>query len=204
MQVRFIANLRKILQHNEQRALLISATGTGKTYASAFAMRELGFKRVLFLVHRATLATQAKNSYQRVFGNAVSMGLVGAGYHQYGKDYVFATVETLNKDAHLQKYKPDEFDCIILDEAHHSSANTYQKVMQYFRPRLFLGMTATPDKRTDNDANDNIYEIFHHQIAYEIRLQQAMEEDLLCPLCRIRKQRIFRKKSLINLYVMSV
>lgn len=181
MQVRFIANLRKILQHNEQRALLISATGTGKTYASAFAMRELGFKRVLFLVHRATLATQAKNSYQRVFGNAVSMGLVGAGYHQYGKDYVFATVETLNKDAHLQKYKPDEFDCIILDEAHHSSANTYQKVMQYFRPRLFLGMTATPDKRTDNDANDNIYEIFHYQIAYEIRLQQAMEEDLLCP-----------------------
>lgn len=181
MQVRFIANLRKILQHNEQRALLISATGTGKTYASAFAMRELGFKRVLFLVHRATLATQAKNSYQRVFGNAVSMGLVGAGYHQYGKDYVFATVETLNKDAHLQKYKPDEFDCIILDEAHHSSANTYQKVMQYFRPRLLLGMTATPDKRTDNDANDNIYEIFHHQIAYEIRLQQAMEEDLLCP-----------------------
>lgn len=181
MQVRFIANLRKILQHNEQRALLISATGTGKTYASAFAMRELGFKRVLFLVHRATLATQAKNSYQRVFGNAVSMGLVGAGYYQYGKDYVFATVETLNKDAHLQKYKPDEFDCIILDEAHHSSANTYQKVMQYFRPRLFLGMTATPDKRTDNDANDNIYEIFHHQIAYEIRLQQAMEEDLLCP-----------------------
>lgn len=181
MQVHFIANLRKILQHNEQRALLISATGTGKTYASAFAMRELGFKRVLFLVHRATLATQAKNSYQRVFGNAVSMGLVGAGYHQYGKDYVFATVETLNKDAHLQKYKPDEFDCIILDEAHHSSANTYQKVMQYFRPRLFLGMTATPDKRTDNDANDNIYEIFHHQIAYEIRLQQAMEEDLLCP-----------------------
>ena len=181
MQVRFITNLRNILQHNEQRALLISATGTGKTYASAFAMRELGFKRVLFLVHRATLATQAKNSYQRVFGNAVSMGLVGAGYHQYGKDYVFATVETLNKDAHLQKYKPDEFDCIILDEAHHSSANTYQKVMQYFRPRLFLGMTATPDKRTDNDANDNIYEIFHHQIAYEIRLQQAKEEDLLCP-----------------------
>lgn len=159
----------------------MTRAGTGKTYASAFAMRELGFKRVLFLVHRATLATQAKNSYQRVFGNAVSMGLVGAGYHQYGKDYVFATVETLNKDAHLQKYKPDEFDCIILDEAHHSSANTYQKVMQYFRPRLFLGMTATPDKRTDNDANDNIYEIFHHQIAYEIRLQQAMEEDLLCP-----------------------
>lgn len=179
MQVRFITNLKNILQKDEKRALLISATGTGKTYASAFAMRELGFKRVLFIVHRASLAVQAKKSYQRVFGNSVSMGLVGAGYYEYDKDYVFATVETLNKDAHLQRYKADDFDCIILDEAHHSSANTYQKVMNYFTPRLFLGMTATPDKRTDSD--DNIYEIFNHQIAYEIRLQQAMEEELLCP-----------------------
>ena len=179
MQVRFITNLKNILKKDEKRALLISATGTGKTYASAFAMRELGFKRVLFIVHRASLAVQAKKSYQRVFGNSVSMGLVGAGYYEYDKNYVFATVETLNKDAHLQRYKVDDFDCIILDEAHHSSANTYQKVMNYFTPRLFLGMTATPDKRTDSD--DNIYEIFNHQIAYEIRLQQAMEEELLCP-----------------------
>ena len=155
--------------------------GTGKTYASAFAMREIGFKRVLFLVHRASLAVQAKKSYQRVFGSTISLGLVGAGYHEYDRDYVFATVETLNRDEHLQMYDPAEFDCIILDEAHHSSANTYQKVMNYFTPRLFLGMTATPDKRNDNDSGENIYEIFNHQIAYEIRLQQAMEEDLLCP-----------------------
>lgn len=155
--------------------------GTGKTYASAFAMRELGFKRVLFLVHRASLAVQAKKSYQRVFGSTISVGLVGAGYHEYDRDYIFATVETLNRDVHLQMYDPAEFDCIILDEAHHSSANTYQKVMNYFTPRLFLGMTATPDKRNDNDSGENIYEIFNHQIAYEIRLQQAMEEDLLCP-----------------------
>ena len=144
-------------------------------------MRELGFKRVLFLVHRASIAVQAKKSYQRVFGSTISVGLVGAGYHEYDRDYIFATVETLNRDVHLQMYDPAEFDCIILDEAHHSSANTYQKVMNYFTPRLFLGMTATPDKRNDNDSGENIYEIFNHQIAYEIRLQQAMEEDLLCP-----------------------
>ena len=178
MQVRFIANLKAILENDEKRALLISATGTGKTYASAFAMRELGFKRVLF---RAALAVRAKKSYQRVFGSTISVGLVGAGYHEYDRDYIFATVETLNRDVHLQMYDPAEFDCIILDEAHHSSANTYQKVMNYFTPRLFLGMTATPDKRNDNDSGENIYEIFNHQIAYEIRLQQAMEEDLLCP-----------------------
>lgn len=181
MQVGFIANLRKILEAGEERALLISATGTGKTYASAFAMRELGFKRVLFLVHRGQLAKQTKKSYERVFGMSVSMGLVGAGNNDYDKDYVFATVQTLYRDTHLFQYQPDTFDCIILDEAHHSSADTYQKVMSYFRPKLWLGMTATPDKRDDNEEGRNIYEIFHYQIAYEIRLQQAMEENLLCP-----------------------
>lgn len=147
--------------------------GTGKTYASAFAMRELGFKRVLFLVHRGQLARQTKKSYEKVFANTVSMGLVGAGYHDYNKDYIFATVQTLNKDEHLMEYKPDAFDCIVLDEAHHTSADTYQKVMNYFTPKLWLGMTATPDKRDDNIAGRNIYEIFHYQIAYEIRLQQV-------------------------------
>ena len=181
MQVGFITNLRKIIEAGESRALLISATGTGKTYASAFAMRELGYKRVLFLVHRGQLARQTKKSYQKIFGKNVSMGLVGAGYSEYDADYVFATVQTLNRDNHLTKYQPDAFDCIILDEAHHSSAATYQKVMNYFKPKLWLGMTATPDKRDDDIAGRNIYEIFHYQIAYEIRLQQAMEENMLCP-----------------------
>ena len=181
MQERFIANLRKILEQGEERALLISATGTGKTYASAFAMRELGFKRVLFLVHRVTLAKQAKKSFEKVFDKKVTMGVVGAGSYEYDKDYVFATVETLNRDTHLFQYQPDAFDCIILDEAHHSSNNIYTKVINYFNPKLFLGMTATPDKRDDNQEGKNIYEIFHYQIVHEIRLQQAMEDNLLCP-----------------------
>lgn len=181
MQVDFISNLRKIVAAGEERALLISATGTGKTFASAFAMRELGFKKVLFLVHRGQLAKQTKRSYERVFGSNVSMGLVGAGYHEYDKDYVFATVQTLSSETHLENYKPDAFECIILDEAHHSSANSYQKIMSYFRPKFWLGMTATPDKRDDSIEGRNIYEIFHYQIAYEIRLQQAMQENMLCP-----------------------
>ncbi len=81
--------------------------------------------------------------------------------------------------------KPIEKKCvfrdIIIDEAHHSSANSYQKIMNYFEPDFWLGMTATPDKRDDNIDGRNIYEIFDHNIVYEIRLQQAMEEDLLCP-----------------------
>lgn len=181
MQVGFITNLKKILAAGEKRALLISATGTGKTYASAFAMRELGFRRVLFLVHRGQLARQTRKSYEKVFANTVSMGLVGAGYHEYEADYVFATVQTLNRDEHLLQYAKDAFDCIVLDEAHHVPADTYRKIMDHFTPRLWLGMTATPDKRDDNVEGRNVYEIFNYQIAYEIRLQQAMEENLLCP-----------------------
>lgn len=75
------------------------------------------------------------------------MGLVGAGYHEYDADYVFATVQTLNRDEHLLQYDKNSFDCIVLDEAHHVTADTYQKIMKHFSPKLWLGMTATPDKR---------------------------------------------------------
>ncbi len=186
MQVRFINNLQRIIEQekNNDKALLISATGTGKTYASAFAMRELGFKRVLFVVHREQLARQSMRSYQNVFPSSVSMGVICGTptlEDNKDKDIIFATVQTLRKEENLRKFTPDAFDCVILDEAHHSPANSYQDVMKYFKPKLWLGMTATPDKRDDNIEGRNVYEQFNHQIAYEIRLQQAMEENLLCP-----------------------
>lgn len=181
MQVGFIKNLRKIQEAGERKALLISATGTGKTYASAFAMRELGFQRVLFLVHRNQIAKQAKKSFRKVFSGQVSMGLVTGKYQEYDKDFIFATIQTLSKEENLHRYEKNAFDAIVIDEAHHSAANSYKKVLDYFEPKLWLGMTATPDKRDDNLEGRNIYEIFNHQIAYEIRLQDAMEEDLLCP-----------------------
>ena len=71
---------------------------------------------MLFLVHRGQLAWQTKKSYEKVFSKSISMGLVGAGYHEYDEDYVFATVQTLNRDTHLMEYRPDEFECIVLDE----------------------------------------------------------------------------------------
>lgn len=181
MQIEFITNLRKILESGQKRALLISATGTGKTYASAFALRELGFKRVLFLVHRGQIAKQALESYRKVFSSNIYMGMVTGKYQEYDAEFIFATMQTLSKDEVLKKYSKDAFDAIVIDEAHHSAANSYKKIMDYFTPELWLGMTATPDKRDDNLEGRNIYEIFNHQIACEIRLQDAMEEDLLCP-----------------------
>lgn len=175
MQTGFINNLQKIYDAGEDKALLISATGTGKTYASAFAMRELGFRKVLFLVHRNQIAKQAKKSYRKVFGCSVSMGMVTGQYQEMNKDYIFATIQTISKEQTLHAFERTAFDAIIIDEAHHSSANSYKKVMEYFTPKLWLGMTATPDKRDDNLEGRNIYEIFNHQIAYEIRLHEEGE-----------------------------
>ncbi|MCR5734726.1 MAG: DEAD/DEAH box helicase [Lachnospiraceae bacterium] len=184
MQLSFIAGLKKIIDSGEDRALLISATGTGKTYASAFAMRELGFKKVLFLVHRNQLAKQTKRSYEKVFSYLVSMGLIYGGNtieENKDKDFVFATVQTLSREENLKLFDPMQFSCIILDETHHSVANSYQRIMNYFQPDLWLGMTATPDKRDDHIEGRNVYELFHYNIAGEIRLQQAMQDKLLCP-----------------------
>ena len=183
MQVEFITNLKKMYANGIDRALLLSSTGTGKTYASAFAMREIGFRKVLFLVHRNQIAKQALKSYRKVFGNSVTMGMVSGTLNrmEYDKDYIFATIQTISKDEILRRFDKKYFDAIIYDEAHHTSAGSYKKVMEYFAPKLSLGMTATPDKRDDNIEGHNIYEIFNHNIVYEIRLQQAMQEDLLCP-----------------------
>ncbi len=181
MQKAFIYNLLQLRKNGVDKALLISATGTGKTYASAFAMRELGFRRVLFLVHRNQIAKQAKESFERVFGSKIKTGFVSGNAQDYDADFVFATVQTLSKTENLHKFPSDYFDACIYDEAHHTSAGSYKRVMDYFAPEFTLGMTATPDKRDDHLDGRNIYEIFNHNIAYEIRLQQAMEEDLLCP-----------------------
>lgn len=99
----------------------------------------------------------------------------------YNWFYDVTLEQILSKEENLQRYEKNTFDAIVIDEAHHSAANSYKKVLDYFEPKLWLGMTATPDKRDDNLEGRNIYEIFNHQIAYEIRLQDAMEEDLLCP-----------------------
>ena len=184
MQVGFINNLRWLLEQGADRALLISATGTGKTYASAFAMRELGFQRVLFVVHRNQIAKQAKQSFENVFDSSKSFGLVsgiGGTDADYSADFVFATIQTISKKENLERFPRDYFEAIIYDETHHIVAGSYKRLLDYFTPKFTLGMTATPDKRDDHIEGRNVYEIFDHNIACEIRLQQAMEESLLCP-----------------------
>ncbi len=177
MQLGFISNLEKIRTAGESKALLISATGTGKTYASAFALREEGAKKVLFLVHREQIAKQAIASYKKVFGNTRSFGLLSGNAKDYDVDYLFSTMQMMAKEEVMTKFRKDAFDTIVIDEAHRTGAVSYQHIMQYFIPKFWLGMTASPE-RTDSF---DVYAAFDHNIAYEIRLQQALEENLLCP-----------------------
>lgn len=177
MQARFVSNFRKLLESNEHRGLLVSSCGSGKTYASAFALRETKQKKVLFLVHREQIAKQALKSYKRVFGSNRTYGLLSGTEKSFAQDYIFSTMQTMAKDEIMQKFSPDHFDTIVVDEVHRAGANSYQKIMSYFKPNFYLGMTASPERMDGFD----IFALFDHNIAYEIRLQQALEQNLLCP-----------------------
>lgn len=187
MQVAFVKNIKELVRQKEKKGLLISATGTGKTYASAFALRELQPKKLLFIVHREQIAKQALASYQKVFGklrhdgNAYKYALLSGSTARdieqiKDADCIFATMQMMSRDYILGHFSSDDFSVICLDEAHHAGAESYRKIMAHFQPNFWLGMTATPETN-----RFDIYEIFDHNIAYEIRLQQALEENLLCP-----------------------
>ncbi len=183
MQVGFIENLKKLAQKGAHKGLLISATGTGKTYASAFGLRD-ALKpngKILFIVHRKQILKQAMASYQQVFGTGKSVAMLTGEDQDFERirraDMVFAMITMLSKKDILNQFEPDEFTDIVIDEVHHAAAKSYLDVLNHFKPDFWLGMTATPDRPSGGD----IYGLFDHNIAYEIRLQQALENNLLCP-----------------------
>lgn len=177
MQVSAIQALDKIRQNGANKALIVSATGTGKTYLSAFDIRNYDPQRALFIVHREQIAKQALESYRNVFGDTRTMGLLSGTSKDINKDFVFSTVQTLSKDEIRHSFHKNQFDYIIIDEVHKAGAQSYQKIISYFKPSFLLGMTATPERNDDF----NIFKMFDYNIAFEIRLQQALEENLLCP-----------------------
>lgn len=176
MQQEALNSLNALRNENKNKALIISATGTGKTYLSAFDVKNYNPKRMLFVVHRENIALAAMNSFKKIIKNH-SLGLFSGNKKELEADYIFATIQTIHKKEYREMFSPDTFDYIIIDEVHRAGASSYQELVEYFKPDFLLGMSATPERSDDFD----IYKMFDYNIAYEIRLQQAMEYDLLCP-----------------------
>lgn len=178
MQKEALASLEALRLKGASRALLISATGSGKTYLSALDVKAFGAKRLLFIVHRQQIAQAARESFHKILGQGISSSLLaGQGSLNRGGGHLFAMIQTLSKDDVLNRFERDAFDYIIVDEVHRAGAASYEKVLNYFKPKFLLGMTATPERTDGYD----IYRLFNHTIAYEIRLNQALEADLLAP-----------------------
>lgn len=177
MQALALQNLNSLREKGNSRGLLISATGTGKTYLSAFDAKQYGAKKLLFVVHRRTIAEKSMQSYKALFGDQVKMGLYSGTEKELDADFIFCTVQTLAKTDHLQKFNKKHFDYIVIDETHRAAAESYNQILSHFEPRFLLGMTATPERTDGGD----VFKLFDYNIAYEIRLQEALKEEILCP-----------------------
>lgn len=178
MQKAALNNLTALVNGDAKRALVVSATGTGKTYLGAFAVREYRPKKFLYLVHREQIAKKSLESFYKVIGGSrEDYGLLTGNKHDFNKKYLFGTIQTLSQDKVLAELDPKEFDYILIDEAHRVAAPTYQKILEHFTPKFLLGMTATPERMD----KQNIYEVFDYHLAYEIRLKDALNEQMLTP-----------------------
>ncbi|MFF4759046.1 DUF3427 domain-containing protein [Streptomyces sp. NPDC001292] len=165
------------------RNLLVAATGTGKTVMAALDYRNLcreadgGRPRVLFVAHRKEILKQSLRTYREVLDDASFGELLYAGQDPRDWNHVFASVQSLNVQR-LEQLAPDHFDIIVVDEFHHATATTYRRVIDHFTPKELLGLTATPERMDGLNVQD---EFFEGRIAAEMRLWEALENDLLCP-----------------------
>jgi len=176
MQKEALENLDRLRRTGEDKALVIAATGTGKTYMSAFDVMQFNPKRLLFLVHREDILRSAEQTYKSLCKNKnIIMGFYTGNAKELKSDYLFATVQTIERN--LENFRNDEFEYIVIDEAHHSTSPTYEKILEYFNPKFLLGITATPE-RCDTG---NIFNVFDNNIALEVRLNEALENELIVP-----------------------
>ena len=195
MQASALHGLTKLRLQGERRGLVVSATGTGKTYLGAFDVKNFQPKRFLYIIHREQILNKTLESFKTVLQHDffvkhqeeyedatqakfdAQFGVISGDRKDYSAKYLFATIQTISKDEQLKHFSPSAFDYILIDEAHRAGAASYQRVVQYFQPQFLLGMTATPERMDDF----NIFEMFDYNVPYEIRLQKALEAKMLCP-----------------------
>lgn len=167
--------------HKRYRNLVVAATGTGKTIISAFDYKrfknENPSAKLLFLAHRKEILLQSASVYRGILQDNNFGELWVDGIEPTSFQHVFASVQTLNNRLKELNLSPDFFDYIVIDECHHQKANSYRGIINYFQPKVLLGLTATPERMDGGD----IKEDFHNRVAAEIRLPEALNRKLLCP-----------------------
>lgn len=176
VQVEALYALEQSRKEGADRGLIQAATGIGKTYLAAFDSKN--YKHVLFVAHREEILNQAATSFANVRCSN-DYGFFNGKIHDTDKAVIFASVASLGKDEYLNEefFSPDYFDYIVVDEFHHAVNKQYKKIIEYFKPKFLLGLTATPE-RTDGRS---IYEICDYNVPYEINLYQAINRGILVP-----------------------
>lgn len=165
------------------RNLVVAATGTGKTVISALDYRRFRKKnpdcpcRLLFVAHREEILKQSLYTFRAVLKDANFGELLVGSYRPERIDHLFLSIQTFNAQDFSSKTAPDFYDYLIVDEFHHAAAPTYQKLLDYYQPKLLLGLTATPERMDGK----SILPYFSNRIAAEIRLPEAIDRKLLCP-----------------------
>ncbi|WP_296395398.1 DEAD/DEAH box helicase family protein [Williamsia sp.] len=167
--------------HDRHQNLVVAATGTGKTVVAALDFKSLldgppSSRSLLFVAHRREILEQSLRMYREVLGDPNFGDLLVDGKRPSQWRHVFASIQSLTP-ATLASISPDQFDVVVVDEFHHADAATYRRLLDHLQPNELLGLTATPERADGGD----ILRWFGDRIAYELRLWDALEQDLLCP-----------------------
>ena len=156
--------------------LVVMATGLGKTWLSAFDSSRPEYRRVLFVAHREEILTQAMRTYRRVRPQSVLGHYTGTEKNP-AAEVIFASIQTLGRRRHLESFDPRGFDYIVVDEFHHASAATYRRLIDYFKPRFLLGLTATPERTDGGD----LLALCQENMVYRCDLFDGIRRGLLSP-----------------------
>ncbi len=175
MQKKALKELNRYRAIGVNRALTIASAGSGKTYLAAFDALNFNPQRLLYIVHEGSILKRSLETFREVFGSSVSYGIYSGVSKESDMDFVFATNITMCNT--LELFSKNEFDYIIIDECHHATAETYKKIIGYFEPEFLLGLTATPERMDNQD----VFEMFDHNVPYELRLRDAIANDLVVP-----------------------
>lgn len=175
MQRRALKELNRYRTVGTSRALVVAAAGSGKTYLAAFDALNFNPKRLLYIVHEETILKKSLETFQDVFGSSITYGVYSGTSKELDADFVFATNIMMSNT--LDLFRKDEFDYIIIDECHHATAATYKRIIAYFEPEFLLGLTATPERMDNQD----VFALFDQNIPYELRLRDAIINDLVVP-----------------------